>query len=108
MVYAATIVKGARDYGGPNWLAYDNRFRQLAAAKQMKQGWGQKDIALWNDTFLRPIHPNSVLRLSEGKQQWSAKIHTPTNARMKHHMCQEQRSQRQAPPSVKKLDLLHI
>ena len=40
MAYAATIVKGARDYGGPNWLAYDYHFRQLAAAKQMKRGWG--------------------------------------------------------------------
>lgn len=54
MAYAATIVKGARDYGGRNWLAYDYRFRQVAAAKQMKRGWGQKDMALWNDTFLCP------------------------------------------------------
>ena len=53
MTYAATIVKAARVYGGPNWLAYGNRFRQLAAAKQMKQCWGQKDMALWNDIFLR-------------------------------------------------------
>ena len=54
MAYAATIVKGARDYGGRCWLVYDYRFRQLAAAKQMQRGWGQKDMALWNDTFLRP------------------------------------------------------
>ena len=34
MAYAATtIVKRARDYGDQNWLAYDYRFRQLAAAK---------------------------------------------------------------------------
>ena len=32
MAYIATIVKAARDYGGTNWLAYDYRFRQLAAA----------------------------------------------------------------------------
>ena len=54
MAYTVTIVKGARDYGGRSWLVYDYRFRQLAAAKQMRRGWGQKDMALWNDTFLRP------------------------------------------------------
>ena len=26
----------------------------LQLQKQMKQFWGQKDMALWNDTFLRP------------------------------------------------------
>ena len=87
MAYAATIVKGARDCGGRSWLAYDYRFRQLAAAKQMRQGWGQKDMALWNDTFLRPKnHQNdkegagernnashSQKRASDGAQSTTAK-----------------------------------
>ena len=54
LAYGATIVKGARDYGGQQWLAYDYRFRQLAAARQLESGWGHKDMALWNDTFLHP------------------------------------------------------
>ena len=42
MAYAATIVKAEMDYGGPNWLAYDYRFRQLAAAKTDETGLGSE------------------------------------------------------------------
>ena len=52
--YIATIVKAARDYRGKNWLAYDYRFRQLAAALKTKKGWGQKNLGLWNETFVKP------------------------------------------------------
>ena len=54
LAYAATIVKASRDYGGKNWLLYDYRFRQLAAARRLEKGWGEKDMALWNEVFLRP------------------------------------------------------
>ena len=46
--------------------------------------------------FSGPRQANSVLRMSKGKQLWSVRIHTARNAQMKHHMCQEQRSQRGA------------
>ena len=42
LAYAATIVKASRDYGRKNWLSYDYRFRQLAAAKHLETGWGSK------------------------------------------------------------------
>ena len=54
MAYAATIVKAASDYGGKDWLTYDYRFRQLAAAHKTETGWGQKDLGLWNKTFIKP------------------------------------------------------
>lgn len=60
MAYAAVIAKSARDYGGQNWMVYDYRFRQLAAAKHLTSGWGQKDMALWNETFLKPKQADSA------------------------------------------------
>ena len=54
LAYQATIGKATQDYGGQSWLAYDYRFRQLAAARGLATGWGQKDMGLWNETFLEP------------------------------------------------------
>ena len=59
MAYAATIAKAARDYGGKNWLTYDYRFRQLAATRKTETGWGQKDLSLWNETFIKPKYQGS-------------------------------------------------
>ena len=59
MVYAATIIKASRDYGGKNWLTYNYRFRQLAAARKTETGWGQKDLGLRNKTFIKPKYQDS-------------------------------------------------
>lgn len=60
LAYGASIARGARDYGGSSWLSYDFQFRRLAAAKKLTRGWGQKDVALWNDTFLKPDRGSST------------------------------------------------
>ena len=54
LAYAASIVKGAKDFGGTGWLSYDYQYRRLAAAKNSVSGWGQKDVVLWNEVFLKP------------------------------------------------------
>ena len=43
------IARAARDDSGGNWLSYDYQFRQKAAAKGMRTGWGSKDVPLWSD-----------------------------------------------------------
>ena len=54
LAYGALIVKGAKDYKGPGWLAYDYQFRRLAAARGNLGNWGQRDVSLWNDTVCKP------------------------------------------------------
>ena len=54
--------------------SHDYRFRQLAAAKEMRRGWRQKDMALWNDTFLRP-KPHQYQSDKEGTGERSNTSH---------------------------------
>lgn len=81
LAYAASIVKGAKDFGGTGWLSYDYRYRRLAAAKNSVSGWGQKDVVLWNEAFLKPgsssglwepdsgdRHPGTRKRIGEVQQ----------------------------------------
>ena len=81
LAYEATIVKAARDYGGQGWLAYDYRFRQMAAAKSLTTGWGQKDMAFWSDTFLKPKLeagiPRPTDRASTGQGERLGKRYSP-------------------------------
>ena len=55
LAYGSIIVQGARDHKTPGWLTYDYQFRRLAAARGCMEGWGKKDVALWNDTVYKPI-----------------------------------------------------
>ena len=70
LAYGALIVKGAREYKGLGWLAYDFQFRRLAAARGNLGNWGVKDVSLWSDT---------VCRQSAGEQPRSPSMSSDTN-----------------------------
>ena len=70
LAYGSLIVRGARDYKNSGWLTYDYQFRRLAAARGSMKGWGQKDVALWNDTMLKPTSQDLThLPAEAGKEE---------------------------------------
>ena len=66
LAYGAMIVRGAKEYKGSGWLSCDFQYRRLAAARGNLGNWGQRDVALWNDTVCKPgCNDNSKLVTSD-------------------------------------------
>ena len=52
LAYSSLIVKAGQDFETTPWMAYDQHFRRLAAAKQLTH-WDTVDTALWTLYFGR-------------------------------------------------------
>ena len=80
-VYMRTIAKTSQTFDGLAWVAYDNQFRQKAAANR-SWDWGSIDTALYNECFTGRTRMKVLCKTcaSESHAEQQCTLTTPTLA----------------------------